>query len=45
MPLIKHILIDNDLLEILERNKIHKRETYNDVIKRLIKKEEFIENG
>ena len=41
MALTKHILIDNEVEKILEKNKISHRETYNDVLRRLLKLKEL----
>jgi len=37
MALTKHILIDEEVNKILDKMKIHPRETYNDILRRLLK--------
>ena len=37
MKLVNHILIDDEIKMCLEKNKISPRETYNDVLRRMLK--------
>jgi len=45
MALTKHILIDEEITKLLEKNMLHRRESYNSVLHRLLKLNKRVKNN